>query len=206
MPDSFSLEDFESAAAQLRQNTFGRPLELPPGKPIELFSVTNEAGGIVRGFLRFERSIPGAASASAGSGAKVEATVRLRPYGGGLLAFYTASVPRGYFLEASDNSSELGDGEVSTSINNGPAGCNSSWRPPRSFPYELQREAVAQLQRVAEAGPLQVVYGQPRQVFSITNQGGEVYRGFFELVGPPAGGATTKARRTQPASIMPPGN
>jgi hypothetical protein len=29
------------------------------------------------------------------------------------------------------------------------------------------------------------VYGQPRQVFSITNKTGEVYRGFFELVGPP---------------------
>ncbi len=188
LPDSFSLKDFEAAATQLRQNTIGRPIELPPGKPIELFAVTNEFGGIVRGLLRFERSAPGAASASAGSGTNVEATVRLRPYGGGLLAFYTASVPRGYFLEASDNSSELGDGEASTSINNGPAACNSSWRPPSSFPYELQREAVAQLQRLAEEGPLQVVYGQPRQVFAITNQGGEVYRGFFELVGPPAPG------------------
>ncbi len=191
--DAFSPDDFESAAAQLRAKTSGRPLDLAPGRPVELFSVTNWFGGIVRGFLRFERVVPELTTALAGSGTNVEATVRLRPYGGGLLAFYTASVPQGYFLEAADNSSELGDGESSTSINGGPAGCSSSWRPPRSFPYELQREAGAQLQRFAEEGPLRVVYGEPRQVFAITNKNGEVYRGFFELVAPPAGGSATHA-------------
>jgi serine/threonine protein kinase len=185
LADSFSPDDFESAATQIRQNTTGRPIELPHGKPVELFSVTNKFGGIVRGFLRFERFVPGAARGSAGAGTDAQATVRLRSYGGGLLAFYTASVPPGYFLEAADNSSGLGEGEAWTSINNGSAGCHSSWSPPQSFTYEQKREAVAQLQQLAKEGPLRVVYGEPRQVFSITNNGGEVYRGFFELVGPP---------------------
>jgi serine/threonine protein kinase len=185
LADSFSPEDFESAATQLRQNKTGRPIELAPGKSVELFSVTNKVGGIARGFLRFERFVPGATRGSAGAATDMQATVRLRSYGGGLLAFYTASVPRGYLLEATDNSSELGEGEAFTSINNGPAGSTSSWSPPRSFTYEQQREAVAQLQRLAEGGPLRVMHGQPRQLFSITNKAGEVYRGSFELVGPP---------------------
>jgi hypothetical protein len=179
--DSFSPEDFESAAAQIRQKTEGRSIELPQGQPVELFSVTNRFGGIVSGFLRFERFLP-----AAGSGTNAQTTIRLRPYGVGLLAFYTGSAPRGYFLEATDNASELGEGEAWTSINNGPAGNSSSWRPPSSFPYDLQREAGAQMQRLAEEGPLRVVYGQPCQVFAITNKGGDVYRGFFQLVGPSA--------------------
>jgi serine/threonine protein kinase len=185
LPDSFSPDDFEAAATQVRQNVTGRPLKLALGKPLELFSVTNRVGGLVRGFIRFDRTVPGKASAAAGAGAEVQATVRLRPYGGGLLAFYTATVPPGYFLEAADNSSELGGFGAHTSINSGAAGNSSSWSPPPSFPYELQREAVAQLEHLAEKGPLQVVRGEPRQLFSITNKGGDVYRGFLELVGPP---------------------
>ena len=188
LPESFTSEDSEFAATQLRENKSGRPLDLPLATPVELFSVTNKLGGIVRGFLRFERIVPAAASASAGPGTNVEATVRLRPYGGGLLAFYSSTVPPGYFLEAADNSAEFGGAGASTSINSGPAGSHSSWMVPPSFTYEQGREAVAQLQRLAEEGPFQVVCGQPRQVFSITNKAGEVYWGAFELVGPPAPG------------------
>jgi hypothetical protein len=65
---------------------------------------------------------------------------------------------------------------------------HSSWFPPMSFTFEQKREAVAQLQRLAAHGPLQVLHGQPREVFAITNSIGDVYRGFFELVGPPAPG------------------
>jgi serine/threonine protein kinase len=185
LPESFSPDDYEAAAAQIRQNQTGRPLKLVAGKPLELFSVTNESAGVVRGFIRFERFVPEAASAAAEAGANVQATVRMRPYGGGLLAFYTASVPPGYFLEAADNSSELGGGGASTSINSGPSGNSSSWSVPPSFTYEQQREAVAQLQRLAEKGPFQVAYGKPFQVFAITNSAEEVYKGYFELVGPP---------------------
>jgi serine/threonine protein kinase len=186
LPDSFSLDDYEAAATQLRHNQAGRPLKLIAGKPLELFSLTNQLGGVVRGLIRFERYVPEAGSESAEAGANVQATVRLRQYGGGLLAFYTASVPAGYFLEANDNSLELGGFGAHTSINSGPAGNSSSWSPPPSFSYEQQREAVAQLQRLAEKGPFQVANGKPFQLFSITNSAEEVYKGYFELVGPPA--------------------
>jgi serine/threonine protein kinase len=53
LPDSFSLDDYEAVATQLRHNQTGRPLKLVAGKPLELFSVTNELGGVVRGFIRF---------------------------------------------------------------------------------------------------------------------------------------------------------
>ncbi|MCX6925685.1 MAG: hypothetical protein NT154_21110 [Verrucomicrobia bacterium] len=110
LADSFSPEDFDSAVTQIRQKTTGRPIELAQGSPVELFAVSNKVGGIVRGLLRYERLVAETASGTPGADTNAQATVRLRPYGGGLLAFYSASVPRGYFLEATDYSSELGEG------------------------------------------------------------------------------------------------
>jgi hypothetical protein len=182
LPDGFTVDDFEAAAKQLRKDKTGRPLELIPGKPFELFTVTNQFGGIVSGYLEFERAEP--PGVSGGAGPKPEATIHgFRPFGVGLLVFYAASVPPGYFLEATDDSADLGEGQALTSIS-GSGESHSSWSAPRSFTFEQQREAVAQMQQLAAQGPVQVTYGEPRQVFAITNKTGEVYRGCFELVGP----------------------
>jgi hypothetical protein len=183
-PESFSPDDFEAAAAQLRQTKTDRPIVVNHEEPLELFSVTNRYGGAVSGYLRFKRLAP---EDSAGSGGKVHATVRLRPYGfGNLLAFYSADVPPGYFLEASANWAEVGDGQASTSIG-GPER-TSSWMPPPTFGYEERNTADAQFRELAENGALQVFLGEPQLVFSITNKTGEVFKGFLELVGPLSAG------------------
>ena len=148
LPDSFSPEDTEAAITQLRQNKITRPITLVPGQSVELFSVTNKVGGIVRGLLRFEHFVPGAPSGASAAGINIQATVQLDSGNSEWLAFYIAAVPPGYRLE-------LGEGDTSTSI----SGSAGNGQP--------------------------VVYGQPRQVFSFTSKAGEVYRGLFELVGPP---------------------
>jgi serine/threonine protein kinase len=148
LPDSFSPEDSEAAITQLRQNKIARPITLVPGQSVELFSVTNKVGGIVRGLLRFERFVPGASSGASAAGTNIQATVQIDSGNSEWLAFYIAAVPTGYRLE-------LGEGDTSTSI----SGSAGNGQP--------------------------VVYGQPRQVFSFTSKAGEVYRGLFELVGPP---------------------
>jgi serine/threonine protein kinase len=176
---AFGDAEARAAADQIRRTKSERPISLAAGQPLELFSVTNRYGGVFAGYVEFERSMPQPTEA----GKKAQAVIRLRPYNG-LLAFYTATVPPGYFLEATDNSTNFGEGQAHTSIN-GSTDCNSSWSTPRSFTFEQQQEAGVQLQQLAEQGPLQVVFGEPRQVFAITNKVGEIYRGFFELVGPP---------------------
>jgi serine/threonine protein kinase len=176
-----AFDDAEAKAAvdQICRTKSERPVLLTTGKPLALFSVTNRYGGVFAGYVEFERSAPKPPAA----GLKAQATIRFRS-NSGLLAFYTATVPPGYLLEATDNSANFGEGQAHTSIND-ETDCNSSWLAPSSFTSRQQREAGVQLQQLVEQGPIQVVFGEPRQVFSITNKAGEIYKGFFELVGPP---------------------
>jgi len=124
---------------------------------------------------------------------KIQATVHIRgftDYGPSLN--YVASLPPGYALRAGCNI-----GQAATSASSGPAGLagyHSAWfLPPEwSFTHDLpevleKRQYVlkSQFQQLQQAGPLQVLLGERRSLFSITNNTGEVFDGFFELVGPP---------------------
>ena len=175
---AFGDAEAKAAVDQIRQTKSERPVSLTAGQPLKLFSVTNRYGGVLVGYLEFERSVP----QPLGAGKKAQALIRLRPYNG-LLVFYTATVPPGYLLEATDNSTDFGEGRAFTEY--GSADYNSSWSPPRSFTFEQQQAAGIQLQQLAEQGPLPIVFGEPCQVFSITNNVGEIYKGFFELADPP---------------------
>jgi hypothetical protein len=46
------------------------------------------------------------------------------------------------------------------------------------------KELESQFQELQDQGPIPVVLGKPKQVFSVTNETGEAYQGFLELVGP----------------------
>jgi hypothetical protein len=41
------------------------------------------------------------------------------------------------------------------------------------------------LKRLADSGPIQITFGEPQLLFSVTNKSGEVFQGMLELVGPP---------------------
>ena len=105
---------------------------------------------------------------------------------------YAAEVPPGYALRATAS-----DGEGHTHTPSGSSEYHSTWfQPTRSSasPVRIQREREerqsqqaafeAHLQSLQDQGPLEVILGEPRLLFSITNSPGEVIHGSLELVGP----------------------
>ena len=175
--DSFSPHEVESAVPQLRRNVVDRPVVLALGEPLALFSVTNQFGDALRGYLDFRRFVPTPPSDATGPAARVHGSVSLKP---GLsmfyLCFFSATVPPGYRIEATATPSNR-----ETTIY-GRGFC--SWNPPAAFPTSRNWDASRQLEDLAKQGPIDVYLGEPRQMFSLTNEAGEVYRAFFELVGP----------------------
>lgn len=188
-PDSFNADDIEEACAQLQQNKTGRPLRLTVGEPLELFSVTNKFGGVLNGYLEFRLSLPEPPADSAKSGERIQATIWLQPfpYPNPIVSF-SATVPVGYVLQAADSGPDASENLSHTMTSNSRSiiEYTSSWFFPFSFTEEDKRNAHEQLERLAAGSSIQVFLGEPREVFAVTNKAGAVYRGFFELVGPPS--------------------
>jgi len=62
------------------------------------------------------------------------------------------------------------------------------YSPPTFEQHQARQAALGvQLQELLDQGPISVVLGQPKLLFSTTNDTGEIYQGFLELVGPPTG-------------------
>ena len=113
---------------------------LIPGKPIELFSVTNQFGAAVTGYLEFRRSVPERSAQSTGSGRNVQASVNVLVYTKNILSLtFSANVPPGYALQASSNV-----GQAHTAISG--SEYRSTWfQPPQSTsrndpPGRMQQE------------------------------------------------------------------
>jgi len=203
----FGRNEAEAAVAQLR-NWSEKPVTLVSGNPQELFSVTNKSGEIMAGYVEFRRDAPTPLAGS--SAAKVQAIVNIRQF----TAFsptvnYDVKLPAGYALRATANR-----GQVYTTIAKMPptiGAYRSDWSdasmpkplllqpgqrpqiqlPPRRMDTPAEREAQrstleAQFQALQDQGPISVFLGEPKLIFSITNEPGDVYQGFLELVGPEA--------------------
>lgn len=176
LPAAFHEKEATAAAKQIRERS-EQVFVMAPDKPVELFTVTNDSGSTFTGLVGYSRT-------QAVAGAKAQAIMRFQPTSGSTVTIqHKANVPPGYFLVAGDNGAELGAGQTYTTIT--PYGGSSSWSPPYSlFTSEQQRQGAAQLQKLTTGGPLDVVLGRPTSLFAITNAGGAVYRGYFELIGP----------------------
>jgi serine/threonine protein kinase len=209
----FGRVEAEAAVAQLREGLTDKPLALTSGKPLEVFSVTNKSGEIMAGYVEFQHTSPEPATGSGLSGNKPQAIVHLRRFTAFMpnspSIDYSVKLPPGYALRATANM-----GRANTFTPAGPNQYHSSWMnislpsqpkpmnlqpgqrpqfqlpsPPR-FDTPAQREAQrtaleAQFQELQDQGPIPVVLGEPKLLFSTTNGAGEVYQGFLELVGPP---------------------
>ena len=199
----FGLAEADAAVGQLN-NLSGKPVGLVCGNPLKLFSVTNGSGEMMAGYIEFKRTLPEPSV----SDAKPQAIVHIRRF----TAFsptlnYDVKLPPGYALRATAN-----QGRVYTQIAKMPPTIGeyrSSWSdisvpkplflkpgqspqfqlpPPPRFPTPAEREAQraaleAQFQALQDLGPIPVVLGEPKLMFSTTNAAGEVYQGFLELVG-----------------------
>jgi hypothetical protein len=202
---NFGQTEAEAAVAQLR-NWSEKPLTLISGEPLELFSVTNKSGGIMVGYLEFKRTVPTPPTDS--PDAKVQAIVHIRGFEAySLTVNYDVKLPSGYALRATAN-----QGRVYTTIAKMPPTMGeyrSVWsdvflpkplflqpgqrpqfqRPPQRMDTPSQREAQraalsAQFQELLDQGPIPIVLGKSKMLFSVTNGAGEIYQGFLELVGP----------------------
>jgi hypothetical protein len=139
--------------------------------------------------LEFHWSPP--ESSEPGPSTNVQASVRVRPTAiSNLLIFFEAVVPSGYSLQATARGSGPDPIESHTSVSHSSRSTDytSSWLLPASFGPEQVRAASAQLHDLAGRGVTSVILGEPRQLFSITNETGAVVQGFLELFGPPASG------------------
>jgi hypothetical protein len=207
----FGQAEAEAAVTQLRDNWTEKPIELISDKPLEVFSVTNKSGGIMVGYLEFKRVVPMPQTEPGRPEAKAQAIVNIRRFDTFTPTLnYDVKLPSGYALRATANR-----GHVNTMIAKAPPTMGeyrSSWSdhalprpirlqpgqaaplslpPPLRFDSPAQRQAQratleAQFQELLDQGPIPVVLGTPRLVFSVTNSANEVYQGFFELVGPPS--------------------
>ena len=190
---AFGEKEAEAAVAQIRENKTERPITLASRQPVELFSVTNRFGGVMVGYAEFVRTDPPPVKGADGAAVKVRALVRIKDFTGYFPSVnYSAEVPPGYALRATAS-----DGQVSSHTPAGPYEYSSTWFQPfrsrvplASKPGSLGQDQTpqaafqAQLQALQDQGPLEVVLGEPRLLFSITNSPGEVCSGFLELVGP----------------------
>ncbi len=204
----FGNDEAEAASAQIRDSFCERPLTLMAGEPLMLFAVTNKSGGVMTGLIEFNRAVPSAEDI-AQPGGKPQAIVRVRHFVARFPSIdYSADVPDGYALRATANR-----GIVNTHTPAGPFQYHSSWmdasRPalpklepakpgepppqPRAIPPKLPttvelaaKDATleVQLQTLQDQGPISVVLGEPKLLFSVTNRAGEPFQGFLELVGP----------------------
>jgi len=200
--EQFGQNEAEAAVAQLH-NWSEKPLTLFSEKPMELFSVTNQSGEIMVGYLEFKRNVPA-------PDAKAQGIVHIRRFDSFSPSVnYDVKLPPGYSLRATAN-----QGGVYTQIAKMPPTMGeyrSDWSdifqpkplflqpgqrpqiqlPPRRMDTPAEREAQraalnTQFQELQDEGPIPVVLGKPKLLFSTTNGAGEVYQGFLELVGPPA--------------------
>jgi serine/threonine protein kinase len=180
LKDGFDEAEAGAAVAHLRKFESGRPLVLTAARPLELFSVTNQQGGVMTGYAEFDHADPQPPDATG----TVKATVRIQHFGIPSIPSigYLADVPTGYALRAMAST-----GQASTSTPAGPYDYDSVWfqalRPQRRLPPQSPQWLVGQGQDMSE--PFEVILGEPKLVFSITNGPGDVSQGFLELVGPP---------------------
>jgi hypothetical protein len=105
-----------------------------------------------------------------------------------ILANYSSTVPPGHVLQAGAIESGGQEAEVNTSSARSATFNDATvrWDFPETFTAGQSQSAMDQIQRLTQSGSVLVPSGQRTSLFSVTNDAGQVYEGFFELLSPPA--------------------
>ncbi len=205
--EGFGTVEAEQATTQIRKHFIQRPLTLQARTPLELFCVTNSHGGTLAGLIQYDQPTPATPDATG----KVKVVVAIQQVlGVGPRIGYSARVPPGYRLQAM---SPDGEADTRTPAGPQDFSSSWHWpfRPGQSpassdafiwhVPHQPQTSGNAAMlpQRALRGGniavPLrfpgqpkfesfEVVLGEPKLLFTITNGPADVRRGFLELVGP----------------------
>jgi hypothetical protein len=180
--DLLDSNQVASANGQMQAHV-GRPLILAHRDPLPLFALTNSLGSIVQGYLEYR---PVMAAEVSTNHASVSFRSAASPIPSLVLGYYDTAVPAGCIMEAGGTLPDGVEGEVHTSFVRSSTyrSDNCSWHIPSTFTAEQARAGADQLTRLAKTGPIFVRPNERIEVFSITNDAGGVYRGFFELLAP----------------------
>lgn len=179
LPSPFSTNHADEVVTQLRARWQDKLVACPPGQPVTMFTLTNEAGVKISGEVQFNRT-------TVDPDKPAVAEVRARNQMTSLL-FFTSQVPDGFALRIRATGTEAHAAHPTLSRSSSKfsddAHCSWHWMD-FEFRGELSAAAAKQMQALFAQGPLLVTNGQPRTVFSVTNAAGKVYSGQFELRGP----------------------
>ncbi len=198
-PASFGQALQDATWETIRTRHLRRPLRLVAGEPLEIFSATNEVGGVVSGWLEY-RDMKADATGNASAGMVPARTlVRLKPAPatmGWQRMGYMADVPSGHFLRAICRGNAADDGEAHTRFYPATPGAEGdcTWFVRGNFKPEHLGAGAEQLKQMQAGGPIEVAVGTPRRLFVLTNDVGETFEGWLELVGP--------TRSSQPGQVQ----
>jgi predicted Ser/Thr protein kinase len=180
----WNLSMFESnrvrgLVAEMRRTLDGRIAELAPGERWRVFQLTNEQGRVTQGFLALRSDHFSGTNAPAVTVSVADVPKSFGPFFFDVKLRVTA--PRGYLPHGIGM---LGDGsslETRTMI--GWSGDFCSWYYPREFGQQELQEASRQLEAQKADFPngITILPGQRVPMFSVTNQTGTIFRGYFEL-------------------------
>ena len=180
--NQFETNRVRDISAGMRASLDGRVVELVPDRPVPVFQATNDRGGVTEGFIALRRQSRPTADLPPVSISVVEVSPHWGPYF--LTAKLRISAPMGYMPNAVG---VLGDGselETHTSMT-GAAGVDAGcyWYYPREFVAADIKEITRQLEAIKVASPngIRIPPGERVPMFSVTNQAGIIFRGYFEL-------------------------
>lgn len=205
-PASFSQAQQDATWETIRARHIRRPLRLTMGEPFEIFSTTNDAGGVVTGWLDYGVSPDDAEGNASNNSTPARTFVRLKPaaaMSGWQQMGYAAKVPPGHFLRAICRGNAADDGEAHTrfypATPGGEGDC--TWFVRGNFKPEHLGAGAEQLKLLQAGGPIEVAVGTPRRLFALTNDIGETFEGWLELVGPTRHLGAGQFDRSKPARI-----
>ncbi len=207
-PASFSQARQDATWETIRSRHIRRPLRLAAGEPFEIFSTTNDSGGVVSGWLEYH-PLPGNAEGNASSRSVPARTlVRLKPaaaMSGWQQMGYAAKVPLGHFLRAICRGNAADDGEAHTRFYPATPGAEGdcTWFVRGNFKPVHLGAGSEQLKQLQAGGPIEVAVGTPRRLFALTNDVGETFEGWLELVGPTRGLGANEFEPSKPARPSP---
>jgi tRNA A-37 threonylcarbamoyl transferase component Bud32 len=176
---SFETNRVREIIANMRSSLDGRVVELKPRERWRVFQATNEQGAITEGFIALRSDALNATNVPSVTVSIVEVPKYFGPFF--MSVKLRVSAPPGYLPHGVGL---LGDGsllETRTSI--GWSGDFCSWYFPREFGAQDSQELGRQLEATKASFPngIKILPGQRAPMFSVTNQAGTIFHGFFEL-------------------------
>lgn len=195
---SYPPEEAKRIETLLEENFVGRPLTLVAGQPLHLFSLANRAGGVLRCHLDYQPDFAENAYRSTESDqamVRVEQGIVSSGSRSTLILFLKPSIPPGHSLQPICNGTigTSGSTERTISQSSGYASFTCNWSFPASFTSNDVFAAQAQCDTLRQSPPFPIPSGGRQLLFAVTNQAGEVHRGYLELVKPAASLAVTRS-------------